>query len=97
MFALTPQQESLRAAARELAQGEFAPRAAEVDRTEKYPWNNVERLTEAGFMGMTIPTEYGGKGASISTLPWLLKKWPKHAAPADGLLSRRTWAPLARS
>ena len=37
-------------------------RAAEVDRSEAYPWANVEALTEAGFMGMTIPKEYGGQG-----------------------------------
>ncbi len=77
MFALTPQQESLRAAARELAQGEFAPQAAEVDRTEKYPWNNVERLTEAGFMGMTIPTEYGGKGASYLDATLVIEEMAK--------------------
>ena len=43
---------------------EIAPRAAEVDRTEQYPWENVELLTKQGFMGMTIPEEYGGPGMS---------------------------------
>ncbi|MEJ6389754.1 3-sulfinopropanoyl-CoA desulfinase [Gymnodinialimonas ulvae] len=42
----------------------FAERAAHWDRTRSYPWPNVAELTEAGLMGMTIPTEYGGKGAS---------------------------------
>ena len=40
---------------REFAKKEIAPRAAEVDRTEQYPWENVELLTKQGFMGMTIP------------------------------------------
>ena len=35
-----------------------------MDRTEQYPWDNVEKLTNAGFMGMTIPEEYGGRGLS---------------------------------
>ncbi|MCA8909318.1 MAG: acyl-CoA dehydrogenase family protein [Rhodospirillaceae bacterium] len=48
-----------------LAQDVLAGRAAEVDRTEQYPWDNVQALTDAGFMGMTIPTAYGGKGASF--------------------------------
>lgn len=48
--------------ARALAVAEIGPRAAEVDRTEEYPWDNVKALTEAGFMGMTIPIEYGGRG-----------------------------------
>ncbi|MCB1509738.1 MAG: acyl-CoA dehydrogenase family protein, partial [Hyphomicrobiaceae bacterium] len=62
MFQLTKAQRELQEAARELAQGPIAARAAEVDRTEEYPWDNVERLTKAGFMGMTIPEAYGGKG-----------------------------------
>lgn len=59
---ISTEQEKLRAAARELAQGPIRDRAAEVDRTEEYPWDNVERLKDAGFLGMTIPEAYGGKG-----------------------------------
>jgi alkylation response protein AidB-like acyl-CoA dehydrogenase len=61
---LTQPQIELQAAARALADAAFAPRAAEIDRTEAYPWDNVEALTKAGFMGMTIPEEYGGRGLS---------------------------------
>ncbi len=64
MFDLTPTQKEIQATARALARDKIAPRAAEVDRTEEYPWDNVRALTDAGFMGMTIPTEYGGQGAS---------------------------------
>ncbi|MCC7272457.1 MAG: acyl-CoA dehydrogenase family protein [Alphaproteobacteria bacterium] len=63
-FILTPEQKALRARARELATTVIAPRAAEVDRTEAYPWDNVAALREAGFMGMTIPPEHGGPGLS---------------------------------
>ncbi len=62
MFALTPEQILLQDAARKMAHSEIQPRAAEVDRSEEYPWDNVKKLTEAGFMGMTIPQEYGGLG-----------------------------------
>ena len=62
MFELTPTQRQLQEAARALAEREIAPRAAEIDRSEAYPWDNVKKLTEAGFMGMTIPEEYGGLG-----------------------------------
>ncbi|MEO2171507.1 MAG: 3-sulfinopropanoyl-CoA desulfinase [Acidimicrobiales bacterium] len=41
------------------------PRAAEVDRTESYPWENVEALREAGMTGMTVPAEFGGPGHSF--------------------------------
>lgn len=64
MFQLTPEQRALQQRARELAQAHFAPRAAEVDRTEAYPWENVARLRDAGFMTMTLPKEVGGMGLS---------------------------------
>jgi alkylation response protein AidB-like acyl-CoA dehydrogenase len=62
MSNLTEQQLALREHARKLATKKIAPRAADIDRSEEYPWDNVEALTEAGYMGMTIPTEYGGLG-----------------------------------
>jgi 3-sulfinopropanoyl-CoA desulfinase len=62
MFELSETQKALQQSARKLAQKEFAPRAAEIDRSEDYPWRNVELLKQAGFMGMTIPQEYGGQG-----------------------------------
>ena len=62
MFELSETQKQLQATAREFAKKEIAPRAAEVDRTEQYPWENVELLTQQGFMGMTVPKEYGGPG-----------------------------------
>ena len=64
MFELTETQRAIQETARWLAQSEIAPNAAEVDRTEEYPWDNVQKLTDAGCLGMTIPKEYGGQGAS---------------------------------
>jgi alkylation response protein AidB-like acyl-CoA dehydrogenase len=61
-FTLTPAQAALRAQARELAQGPIVARAAEVDRSEQYPWDNVTALKDAGFLGMTIPKDLGGRG-----------------------------------
>jgi alkylation response protein AidB-like acyl-CoA dehydrogenase len=59
-FEPTPEQEELRARARELADTRFAERAAKWDAAEEYPWDNVKDLVAAGFMGMTIPREHGG-------------------------------------
>jgi alkylation response protein AidB-like acyl-CoA dehydrogenase len=64
MTRLTAEQQDLRAHAREIAETVIAPRAAEVDRSEQYPWDNVTTLKEADFVGMTIPREYGGQGLS---------------------------------
>ena len=43
-FQLTTDQQDLQARARELARGSLEARAAETDRSEQYPWNNVEDL-----------------------------------------------------
>ena len=63
-FDLTPAQQALQQKARALARGEIAQRAAEIDRSEQYPWETVALLRAAGFFGMTIPVAYGGQGAS---------------------------------
>lgn len=62
MFDLTPTQLDLQARARALSDGYVNARAAEIDQSEEYPWDVVEKLTGAGFMGLTIPQEYGGAG-----------------------------------
>ncbi|MCP3992698.1 MAG: acyl-CoA dehydrogenase [Actinomycetia bacterium] len=62
---LTADQLGLQAKARALATEVIAPRAAEVDRSEQYPWDNVAALQENGFTGMTVPTDLGGLGRSF--------------------------------
>jgi len=62
---LTDDQLKLQSKARALAEEVIAPRAAEVDRTEQYPWDNVEALQQNGFTGMTVPADLGGPGHSF--------------------------------
>lgn len=64
-FQLTAEHKDLQARARELARGSFEARAAEIDRSEQYPWDNVKELNAGGFMGMTIPKAFGGQGRSF--------------------------------
>src|SRR3954471_2934679 len=64
-FELTAEQQTLKARARALADSVFAARAARWDEREEYPWDNVKDLVDAGFMGMTIPKEYGGGDTPI--------------------------------
>ncbi len=61
---LSPEQLALQAKAREVAEGTIRARAAEVDRTEEYPWDHVATMKDAGFLGMTIPQAYGGQSKS---------------------------------
>lgn len=62
MFELDRDRLDLQARARGFAAEVAAPRAAETDRSEAYPWDTVAALRGAGFMGMTIPAALGGQG-----------------------------------
>ena len=48
--------------AREFAQNEVLPKAAEIDREHRHPAELVKRMGELGFLGIAIPDQYGGAG-----------------------------------
>ncbi len=77
---LTQEQLALQAKARELAQTQFAPTAAATDATEAYPWDNIKKLNEAGFMGMTIPKAYGGQGLGYLETVLVIEEMAKACA-----------------
>ena len=57
-------QMKLVAMARELAQ-DFAMRAAEHDRANSFPFENIERMKETGYTALVVPEQYGGLGAGL--------------------------------
>ncbi len=64
---LTDEQKAFRAAVRHLSEERFAPRAAEVDATGEFSWDNFKDCVSMDLPGMTIPEEYGGSGADHVT------------------------------
>jgi alkylation response protein AidB-like acyl-CoA dehydrogenase len=56
---------TLQARARTFSQDVVRPRAAAIDRDEQYPWDIIKALSEAGFLGMTLPKALGGQDASF--------------------------------
>jgi alkylation response protein AidB-like acyl-CoA dehydrogenase len=61
-FNLTEEQQMIRDAAREFAQGVIVPVAAEFDESGTFPVETIRQAGELGFMGIEIPEEYGGSG-----------------------------------
>ena len=59
--------EDLIEAARWLGKNRFQDRASKYDLEAKFPTENYQDLREAGFLGLTIPAEFGGIGASFET------------------------------
>lgn len=62
-FGFTETQLMIKRTAREVAEKEFAPRAAEIDEKAEFPWENIRVLKELGFLGLILPEKYGGGGA----------------------------------
>lgn len=63
-FTVTDEDLTLRDVVRELAGREIAPRAAALDAEARFPFEHLSRLAELGVMGLNLPEELGGPGAS---------------------------------
>ncbi len=57
---LSEELELLRDSARRFAEQEISPRADDIDRDNLFPQDLWRKFGELGFLGMTIPTQYGG-------------------------------------
>ncbi len=69
-FTLSSEHEMIRQAARDFAQNELVPIAAEFDESGDFPLETIRKMGEMGFMGIEIPEEYGGAG--LDTLSYVL-------------------------
>jgi acyl-CoA dehydrogenase len=61
-FALTPEQRELRALAREFAEKDIRPKAADYDEHQTHPADLIAKAHELGLMNVHVPEEYGGLG-----------------------------------
>lgn len=61
-LALSEEQEAVRKLAEDFVAREVAPHAAVWDRAENVDKSIVKKLGDLGFLGLTVPEEYGGSG-----------------------------------
>jgi alkylation response protein AidB-like acyl-CoA dehydrogenase len=73
-FELGKEQREIRDRAAEFADREVAPRAAELDREDRFPRETFEKLADVGFMGLCVPEEYGGAGTDFLSYVLLLEE-----------------------
>ena len=73
-FQLSADQLAIQALARELADAEIAPNAAEWDRDQRFPDELIPKLAELGLMGVCVPEEYGGVGADFLSYVLVLEE-----------------------
>jgi butyryl-CoA dehydrogenase len=80
---LTEQQEMIQETARQFAQNELLPNAAEWDRTSYYPEDEISKMGALGFMGMLVPEAWDGVGLDHVTYMLALEE----IAAGDGSCS----------
>ncbi len=69
-FTLSEEHLMIRQAARDFANKECLPGVIERDENQKFPYEQVMKLAELGFLGMMVPVEYGGAG--LDTISYVL-------------------------
>jgi acyl-CoA dehydrogenase len=69
-FALAEEQKALRDLARDFAEQEIRPKAAEYDEHSTHPADIIEKAHEVGLMNPHVPEEYGG--AALSSFDGML-------------------------
>jgi len=80
---LTEEQRLIRESARKFAQERLAPYSAEWERAAAFPRTIIQELGDLGFMGLTVPIEWGGAGADFVAYALALEE----IAAGDGAIS----------
>jgi butyryl-CoA dehydrogenase len=80
---LTEEQEMIRATARDFSRAQLAPHAAEWERAATFPRQALREMGKLGFMGMTVPPEWGGAGTDYVAYALALEE----IAAGDGATS----------
>lgn len=62
-FNLTEEQLAIQRLAKEFNKREIEPIAEEIDRDGRLPDDLIKKCAKSGFLGMTVPKQYGGTGA----------------------------------
>jgi len=73
-FELTAEQREIKALAREFAEAEIEPHAAEWDRQHRFPRDLYPKLAELGLMGVCVPEDLGGAGADFLSYVLVLEE-----------------------
>lgn len=89
-FQLTREQELVRQMVREFAINEVKPIAAEIDETERFPMENVEKMAKLGMMGIPFSKEYGGANGDVLSYILAVEELSKVCGTTGVILSAHT-------
>ena len=86
-FTLTPEQELIRASAREFCDREIVPYARDWDRSERMDEGIVPKLAGIGFLGCALPEEYGGMGLDTISYCLVMEELGRADSSVRGIVS----------
>jgi alkylation response protein AidB-like acyl-CoA dehydrogenase len=86
-FPFTEEHEMISQAARDFAQKEIAPIAAEFDESGDFPSATVAKMGAMGFMGIEVPEDYGGAGMDTLAYALALEEISKADASHGAIMS----------
>jgi butyryl-CoA dehydrogenase len=86
-FDLTEEQQLVVQTARDFATREIEPKAAELDKTGRWPREIVAQMAELGFLGMAIPTELGGAGLDAVSYALVVEEISRACASSGVIMS----------
>ncbi len=85
-------QQLLQKIVKELALKKIAPKAAEYDRSEEFPWDNIKMMADLDLMGIPIPEKFGGAGLDTVSYMIAIEEISKACAATGAILAVHTSA-----
>jgi len=73
-FGLTQEQKMIEKSVREFMEKQIAPKAEEIDRTDKFPAGIWKLLGDMGFLGISVDEAYGGEGYDTLTFTLMMEQ-----------------------
>ncbi len=80
LYKLSEEQEMVRTMARQMARDRLAPRAVQIDKEGKFPWDIVQFYRENHILDMPVPAEYGGQGADVMSCHLVIEEFATECA-----------------
>jgi butyryl-CoA dehydrogenase len=86
-FELSKKHEAVRRRFRAFAEREVRPLASEIDEEERFPHETIGKLVKRGFLGLSLPKEYGGRGGDTLAFALLIEELSRVCASTGVIVS----------
>jgi alkylation response protein AidB-like acyl-CoA dehydrogenase len=89
-FNLSEQEKMLQNLARDFAEKEVQPQAAEIDKSGKFPVELAKQIGKHGFQGLPYPSAYGGSGAGYVSFMLVLEQICRASVSVGAIMAINT-------